>query len=121
MTATQGTKIGERQGELALRLAEYAPLLKDESFSEEREWRLISNPMARVDRIKSRPGLSMIIPYLPFPLKLGTQQMQVGRIVVGPSPHMELSIKSVKSFLELKVWRMLRLSPPFLIEIGNLW
>jgi hypothetical protein len=100
--ATTEGKIEAHQWELALRLVEYAPLLKHESFAEEREWRLISKPVARADHIKFRPGLSTIVPYLPFPLKLGTGQMEIHRIIVGPSPHMELSIKSMKSFFESK-------------------
>lgn len=44
------------------RLAEIAPRIKDESFADEREWRLVSQPIP-VDKLEHRSGESMMIPY----------------------------------------------------------
>ena len=56
-------------GNLQAYLNRYAPILKDSSFAEEREWRIISRPlMCSVERFDYRPGHSMLIPYYRIPL-----------------------------------------------------
>jgi len=55
-------------GNLYACLNTYAPILKDCSFREEREWRMISRPlMYRNKRFNFRQGSSLLIPYYKFP------------------------------------------------------
>ena len=44
----------------------------------------------------------MIVPYMSFPLATEEQPLKIHSITVGPSPHMDLSMASVKSFLLTK-------------------
>ena len=83
-------------GDFAERLAQLAPLLKDASFSDEKEWRLISNPISSL-RLDHRPGESMITPF--FRLVIGNENEfdSLEEIVVGPTPHPELSKGSVRT------------------------
>ena len=88
-------KIG---GGFTAELAQLAPLIKDASFSDEREWRLISNPITVIE-LDYRPGKSMIIPY--YRLKIGNSNYNdfIKEIVIGPAPNPALSHSSVKSLL----------------------
>ena len=58
-----------RGGNLIAYLNRYAPILKHETFSEEREWRIVTRPiMCRNKQFDYRPGRSMLIPYYRIPL-----------------------------------------------------
>ena len=58
-----------RGGSLIAYLNRYAPILKHKTFSEEREWRIVTRPlMCSNERFDSRPGRSMLIPYYRIPL-----------------------------------------------------
>ncbi len=81
-------------------LLRVAPALKDASFYEEREWRVVSDVLNPSDaKPKFRVGKSMLIPYQEFKLAAGGQKMSVSRIIVGPTPHMSLSISSLAYLL----------------------
>lgn len=84
------------RGDFAQRLTQLAPLIKDASFLDEKEWRLISNPISSL-RLDHRPGESMITPF--FRLVIGNEKEFdcLEEIVVGPTPHPELSKGSVES------------------------
>jgi len=78
----------------------YAPILKDEGFIEEKEWRIISPPMAcSSDLFDHRPGRSMLIPYYKFPLVDTNGQYLFDRIIIGPTPHPKQSKASVHSLI----------------------
>jgi hypothetical protein len=78
----------------------YAPILKDPSFAEEREWRIISRPQKCTgSRFDFREGNSMLIPFYRFPLDGETGPIPIEEIMVGPTPDRERSEQSVKSFL----------------------
>jgi hypothetical protein len=63
---------------------------KDSSFAEEAEWRLIG--LARGDhKLKYREGLSFIIPFVEFDLGAHGERIKLNDVVVGPSPHNQLS------------------------------
>jgi hypothetical protein len=84
-------------------LAAYAaPLLKHASFAEEREWRLISQPL-RVNhpQMAYRSGTSMLIPYFRFRLCLADEPLDVSEVtvVVGPTPHPTQARSAVISML----------------------
>lgn len=89
-----------RGGNLCAYLHRYAPILKDPSFKEEREWRVISRPLScKFERFEFRPGNSMLIPYYRFPLSNEKVLFDVHEIVVGPTPHPIQAVHSASSFL----------------------
>lgn len=92
-----------RGGNLVAYLHRIAPVIKDKAFRLEREWRLISRPLMNSQpHFAYRPGQSMVIPY--FKLQLSVEPDEVGakrirRVVVGPTPNTEQSIRSVSNLL----------------------
>lgn len=81
-------------GNLLPYLYQYAPMLKDQSFAEEREWRIISGPIF-AQNLDYREGRSLIIPYYRLPLWEEGQETEIFEIIVGPTRDVERSIKSV--------------------------
>ncbi len=78
------------------RLATYAPVIKHHSFSEEKEWRLISNPIRGDDpKFGCRGARSMIIPHYTFDLVGSDGQFEIARVIVGPGPHKALNLRAV--------------------------
>ena len=77
-----------------------AAAMKSWTFSEEKEWRLISQ-YKRIDdpAVQYREDKSMLIPYLPFPLTSKGESLRIKRVVIGPTPHEELSLNSTRYFL----------------------
>lgn len=89
-----------RGGNLAAYLHRFAPILKDKSFSEEKEWRIISRPlMCTRERFSFRCGNSTLIPYYRVPIAHPDQPLKLDEIVIGPTPHIEQSRGAVRSFL----------------------
>jgi hypothetical protein len=80
-----------------------SPFIKDNGFREEKEWRLVVHLNKNVAYMseKVRQGKSMMIPYIERPLKTEDDEKNFGlkSIIVGPCPHPELSVESVKSAL----------------------
>jgi hypothetical protein len=84
------------------RFLQIAPVIKHSKFSEEQEWRLISEPISiTADRTKYRQGRSTILPYLE--LKLATTYEHLLKlyvhVIVGPTAHKELAFDAVKNLL----------------------
>lgn len=76
-------------------------IIKNKAFKEEQEWRLISyHYTEETDRIKFREGASMLIPYIEMPL--GDTKPYFNRVILGPSPHKELSQSALTNFLKSK-------------------
>lgn len=89
-----------RGGNMRAYLNRYAPILKDPSFAEEREWRIISRPqMCTGSRFDFREGNSMLIPFYRFPLHHEGGPVPLEEVVVGPTPDPERSAASVRNFL----------------------
>ena len=87
-------------GNLVAYFNRYAPILKHQSFSEEREWRIISRPLAcTLERFDYRPGLSMLIPYYRIPLCNDTTGFDLQEIILGPTPNPNESMNAVKGLL----------------------
>lgn len=87
-------------GNLNAYLHRYAPILKDYSFREEREWRLISRPLScDLADFSFREGTSMLIPFYKFRLVDSEGYFRLQDVVVGPTPHPEQSASSARSFL----------------------
>jgi len=79
-----------------------APILKDASFSEEKEWRLI---LLQNDIYKRRfrMGKSFVTPYLEIDLleKPGSPgSMPLDEVIIGPTPNPDLSTLSIRMLLE---------------------
>lgn len=84
-------------------LAELAPVLKDKSFEEEKEWRLISTPVSvRNERVAFRQGQSFLIPYFRIPLSGEAEGNPIMRIVVGPTAEAELAKEAVRMLIASK-------------------
>ena len=86
-------------GNLLTYLYRYAPMLKDQSFEEEREWRIISRPIL-APSLDFREGRSLIVPYYRLPLWENDQKTHVHEIVVGPTRDGERSMRSVSRLVK---------------------
>jgi hypothetical protein len=75
-----------------------APILKDQSFKEEREWRVISRPMF-AKGLDYREGRSLVVPYYNLPLCEDGQRLHLHEIVIGPTKDAERSKSSVTSLI----------------------
>lgn len=92
--------ISPRGGNLAFYLHRYAPILKHEAFSGEREWRIVSRPLPCThERFGFRCGHSMLIPYYGVRVAHADRPLDIDEVVVGPTPHIEQSCGAIGSFL----------------------
>ncbi|WP_456424497.1 DUF2971 domain-containing protein [Rhodocaloribacter sp.] len=85
---------------------EIASIFKHPSFCEEREWRLVSRVnfdqvTFNDDQVDFREGKSMIVPYFKIELPKETES-PIKEVIVGPTPHKDLSIASVEGLLTRK-------------------
>jgi hypothetical protein len=84
-----------------------SPSFKDHAFHEESEWRfVIFNADASGPHVQFRPKDNVLIPYIDFPLLSKTQQFTndfVREIILGPAPHSELSLNSMRQFIQMKL------------------
>ena len=72
-----------------------APFLKDYSFSEEDEWRIVINLRSSANKnILYRASKSLLVPYIPINI-LSKKTIPVCKIIIGPSPHPELEKEAV--------------------------
>jgi hypothetical protein len=71
-----------------------APVIKHSGFSEEKEWRAISNSDPE---LHFRTGRTILVPY--HKIELNTPIFPGGKFVIGPSPHQKLAESSLKRFL----------------------
>jgi hypothetical protein len=89
-----------RGGNLGAYLNRYAPILKHKSFSEEREWRIISRPLfCTHERFGYRAGASMLVPYFRIPLSSEERPLRIEEVIVGPTPNPQQSTNSMRGFL----------------------
>jgi len=81
-------------------VAAAAPLLKDPSFSEEREWRLVSGPTSSdLPSVKHRLTATTIAPYFDLAIRDHLGQVPVTHVILGPSTHQEWLSDSVLTLL----------------------
>jgi hypothetical protein len=77
-------------------LAIVSPLLKDVSFAQEEEWRLVStvtfmpHPQVRV-----REGHARIVPYFAFELTDSSDALELTSVTAGPTPEDVLVLRSI--------------------------
>ena len=81
------------QTHLLFDLMRIAPLLKNESFSEEKEWRLVL-PSEKIELptnqpIEFRSTRDALVPYIAFPLLLPRQDGPIAcyELILGPGSH----------------------------------
>ncbi|HEX7964953.1 MAG TPA: DUF2971 domain-containing protein [Gammaproteobacteria bacterium] len=85
-------------GNLVARLQRYAPVLKDQAFEEEREWRIISRPMM-AKRLSFREGKSTIVPYCNLPIGGEKKPFAINEVVIGPTVAQGRAVRAVSSLL----------------------
>jgi hypothetical protein len=79
-----------------------APGIKHPKFKEEKEWRIVTwiDTKDQLDKIKFRPGKSMVIPYIDIPLPREGENLILKKIVVGPTHEPELSKTAIEMLLK---------------------
>jgi hypothetical protein len=86
----------EFSGLVSQRIWSVAPTFKHPSFSEEQEWRAVSQPIPWTnDAISYRVGASCIIPHYKLGLQDASESSVISHIMVGPSKHPELASASI--------------------------
>ncbi len=87
-------------GRFALFFTTVAPVLKHEKFTEEAEWRLVSNVLdINHFGISQHVGYSTIVPHFNFRLALDGEELRLGPIRIGPTPHVDLAMSAVTDVL----------------------
>jgi hypothetical protein len=81
-----------------------AAILKHDTFSEEREWRIIL-PVTDYNRhqVYFREGISMLTPYLNISIVDYDDSIPIVDVVVGPTPNKDLSLHSATHFVKSRV------------------
>ena len=82
-----------------------APTFKHPKFKEEKEWRIIFTNLhvkKEYELIKSRPGQSMVVPYIEILLPRERENLIINQVVVGPTHDPILSKASVEMLLRSK-------------------
>lgn len=92
-----------------------APLIKDISFSEEKEWRILSEGGITFDNLRFRAGISMLIPYYGISLRPDFWNL-IRQVIVGHTPNPELAHSSTSAFLIGKFREVSKDMPPFSIQ-----
>jgi DUF2971 family protein len=90
--------------EFGIRVLQVAPLLKDPSFVEEREWRLVSAPIPSTDpRIRFRERGSILVPYVELQVEVpedGGDRATLKEVMIGPMRDAFHAGHSLGSFLQ---------------------
>lgn len=83
-------------------LLRIAAVLKHPAFEEEQEWRIISPAIEHVADagVLFREGSSMLIPYYPFALAGSDGCVHLEHCYLGPTGNSELSMNSLRLYLE---------------------
>ncbi|MCL2789667.1 MAG: DUF2971 domain-containing protein [Desulfobulbus sp.] len=83
-------------------LLRIAAILKHPSFREEKEWRIVSPVFANTAEspILFREGHAMLVPYIEFDLSLDGQPLAMDHLFLGPTANINISMNSLKMFLE---------------------
>lgn len=75
-----------------------ASKLKDESFIEEEEWRIVSKPQNEGQHVKFRKGTSTIIPHIRIGID-DSGYMPIEEVIISPTFHKQLSNNAVNFLL----------------------
>lgn len=104
-------EIEDLEWDTVYRLIEAAPKFKDISFEDEEEWRFHKMLEPDDKDIRYREGLSMITPYIDIHLSNEETNLPIERLIVGPTPHIDLSASSAKSMLRNKNLKDCEITP----------
>jgi len=76
------------------------PALKDTTFREEVEWRLVSLPSAfSAQALEFRPGRATLVPYFSHPLGMDGDVPLIAEIVIGPTAYPDLARRAAEDLL----------------------
>ena len=76
-----------------------APRIKNPAFSEEKEWRLVSDlKWADDPHMGYREGSTMLIPHYAIP----ADPLPIQEVIVGPTRHMRLAVRAMQHYLGQK-------------------
>jgi hypothetical protein len=81
-----------------LSLLKIAPFIKNESFKEEQEWRLIATIADKYD-VQFREGSKWIIPYYELALFKDDENLQFREVILGPTIDGNTAMQSLKRLL----------------------
>ena len=84
-------------------LLRVAALLKDDSFHEEQEWRLVLPVSVGNEKLQNPPlfrvGNTTLIPYIAYPLPTGVSTISLVDAILGPGSHPS-AIQAASAFLK---------------------
>jgi len=87
-------------GSLCAYMHRYAPIIKDISFKDEKEWRIIAGPLScKSKNYDFRIRGPMLVPYYKIPLIDAKGEFLPSIITIGPTPNTMQSKMSLKSFM----------------------
>ncbi|ROR55173.1 hypothetical protein EDD41_2431 [Luteococcus japonicus] len=83
-----------------VRMVASAATCKDNSFTEEEEWRIILFPAkGRDERIRYRKSPLGLTPYIPIDISHETGRLPLRSVTIGPGPEIDLRCRTAKEFL----------------------
>ena len=84
-----------------------APIIKNENFKQENEWRVILYPRD-LSLVKFKPKLSLLAPYFPLNLKHTFEGFDdpIRHIVVGPGHYEDINHGAATAFIQLRRRKM---------------
>jgi hypothetical protein len=97
-------------------LLRLAALMKNGSFHEEREWRMVSPVLSNYVEppIRYREGIATLVPYLELPLpvaRVGEREViALHDVIVGPTPNANMSITAISRYLSREGIRPIRVA-----------
>ncbi len=95
------SSLSEVSSKILNEIIKLSPYIKHVSFKNENEYRIIHENNYNDER-KYRYGKSMIVPYVEFSPLDEDGKLPISEIIVGPTPHSELSKRSVQCLLNSK-------------------
>ncbi len=88
------------KGRFERALITFGAFFKDNSFFEEREWRLVTYITMYSDhRFCFKPGISMIIPYYKLQINNVSWKNEIAAVTIGPCPYPEISKLAIDGLL----------------------
>jgi len=85
--------------EFIISLFAIAPILKHESFREEKEWRIVSSILRAIPDIKFRASESNVIPYIEISLCKNEEEIEFKQVFIGPASINHYSEEAVSQLL----------------------
>lgn len=80
------------------KIAEVAPLFKNEGFHEEAEWRIVAKEPR--ERVKFRASSSYLAPYVELELLSDAARSALREVIIGPNPNQKRCQMSIEMLLD---------------------